>query len=161
MKDYVLDKNGDRVYPGDYVETVSGARRRVTAIYGYHVCTSSGAWRRSEVRLAGRYHPYHHGGIDKRHPRYKYSTNSERKEQMGKAVLYVAVSVHEAQDYELIAAQINQSTHVFGQMASTDYSALKRRIEDRIRNNPSERYLILSGLTVAETTHPPVTFRSV
>lgn len=180
--DYALDRHGARVYPGDYVEVLTdqyfslrkGARCRVKAVDHDGDCivlnnkyspVFDSPYRAENFRLSGRYHPFHHGGVDKRHPRDKYLTNSEK----GKTnMLHLALKVPEGWNYENLANSITN----FGQgngtlgvslvdqaMADTTASALKERIRARIHHHPDERWLILSGNTIAESAAPPVAFR--
>lgn len=165
MTDYALDKFGERIYPGDYIETGRGDRRRVTGVNGYLVASNIGIHRAEHVRLCGRYHPYHHNGVDKRHPRGKYLTNSEKK---GTAMLHIAIRVPEGWSYQDFANSINNlngdnsagfPTAGHKVVADVTLSALKERIKARIHHNPEERWLMLSGNTIAESAAPPIAFR--
>lgn len=172
MDDYVLDHYGNRVYPGDYVQCLVdgyasirlGQRRRVLAVKdGYIILPnnmsprSTSPFRPDRFRLSGRYHPYHHGGVDKRYPRKKYLTNSEKQEN---AVLHIAVLVKEGDDFAEVAARINDGQNVT-MIADRSQTDLKSRLRQRIQANPDEHWLILSGNTIAEISCPPVRFRSV
>lgn len=72
--------------------------------------------------------------------------------------VYVAFPIEEGQNYEDYAGQlIAHSLDVVD--ASTNYEMLKRRLEDRIKRDPSRRYMIFGGSTIAEIAAPPVRFR--
>lgn len=188
MNDYAPDRFGDRIYPGDYVECITdeyfsvkgGARKRVLAVIGDCIVlnntsspTFDSPYRATNLRLAGRYHPYH-SGVDKRHPKRKYLTNSEKK---GTDMLHLAIRIKDNMNYEALARSINNwntkddtncpagvregapITHPNNVMADVTVSALKERIEARINRNPDERWLIVSGNTIAESSAPPVAYR--
>lgn len=175
MKDYVEDKYGSHVYPGDYVQCESkdflfvnyGQRMRVKWVRDGSITLSNGATHNARYfRLSGRYHPAHHNGVDKRRPRGEYLTNSEmsavldslaKKEEK---MLHIAICVEENQNYNSIVNNINGGHETFQIMAETSADALKERIRARIKANSEERWLIVSGNTIAESSAPPITFRA-
>lgn len=178
--DYALDAYGERIYPGDYVECRTdqyssirkGNRARVKEVNGECIVLNNphspifkSPYQAYNFRLAGRYHPYHHNGVDKCRPRNKYKTNSEKE---GLPMLHLAIKVPEGWCYEDLAKSITnfgQGNGTLGRslvdqaMADTTASALKERVKARIQRHPDERWLILSGNTIAETTQPPIAFR--
>jgi len=175
MKDYAEDKYGNHVYPGDYVqcECTEGlplanfmSRSRVTKVQGTTLTLYNGIhYPAKYFRLAGRYHPAHHNGVDKRRPRGKYLTNSEMSATLDslakkeEKMLHIAIRVEESQNYTSIANNIN-GHETFQIMAETSADALKERIRARIKANSEERWVILSGNTIAESSVPPVIFRA-
>lgn len=92
---------------------------------------------------------------DKRHPKRKYMTNSEKEAE---TMLHLAVRVENGQNYQSIANSVNIKKFV-PTMADITLSALKERIRARINQNPDERWLIVSGNTIAENSAPPVAYR--
>lgn len=180
-KDYLLDKNGDAVFPGDYVKvTVPSSHRPRRTInrrvkYIHNGCFYIRGEDEDTVAVAepditvrvGRYHPYHHGGKDKRHPRDKYLTPTEKENT---EMLHLAIRVPETWGYADIINSINnfgngsgkmgeQFFHGVGAIAASNTTELKQRVTDRIRANPDERWLLLSGNNVMEIDSPPVRCR--
>lgn len=180
MNDYAIDRFGDRIYPGDYVECLTdeyssvkgGARKRVLAVIDDCIVfnntsspTFGSPYRATNFRLAGRYHPYH-SGVDKRHPKRKYLTNSEKK---GTDMLHLAIRIKENMNYEALAEHVRHSLGparddeglmaATAMLAASSNSELKQRVTDRIRLHPDERWLMLSGNTIAEMSAPPIAFR--
>lgn len=181
MDDYAIDAMGNRVYPGDYVRCLvkqyvslsRGACKRVKAVSGANLIlkndrspSGEGPYRADNFEISGRYHPYHHGGVDKRRPRNAYLTNTEmaaltkclattEKEEI---MLHLAVRVEEGQNYNSVANNINANERP-SMISDVSASALKEKVRFRINANPLERWLILSGNTIAESAAPPITFR--
>lgn len=169
--DYALDKWGDRIYPGDYVQCLTdqyfsilmNARARVLSVNGdcivlknKHSPTFDSPYRAENFRLSGRYHPFHHNGVDKRRPRKEYLTNSEKGNT---AMLHVAMLLPEGHNYESLSSLINSVGGLPKSISDTTLSALKERVKADIRLNPEHRWLMLSGNTIAETSAPPIAFR--
>ena len=79
---------------------------------------------------------------------------------MSKNTLYIAVLV--TGSYEEMADSIDEG--VFpenGLMSETSFNKLRERITGDVQSNPTHRWLVLTGTTLAETSAPPVTFREV
>lgn len=177
---YALDCNGNRVYPGDYVKCEVGGyrnfkrgeRRRVISVsMGTIVMrngtspTGTSAYHPGNFTLAGRHHAWH----------------KSKEAQVAKNTLYVAVEIaaHDG-DYETMVRRFNglgttttalgcsqpgssttQGTGTVKLHSETSYEQLQTWLRQRIRANPDERWLILSGTVLAETSAPPVSFRQV
>ncbi len=157
---YVTDFMGDRIYVGDYVECRidhyasirRGERRRVQAIEdGNVVLNNNGSpygtsqYRVCNFKLAGRHHAWHY--------------NHKEADNMPKNTLYAALEIGDL-SYEQCAAMANSEQNRLRCMrADTSFASLKEWINQRIRANPDERWLILSGTVLAEISAPPVTFR--
>lgn len=161
---YVRDYKGCRIYVGDHVECLTfqyasidqNERRRVQRIEGENIVLHNGysphgtsQYRPRNFRLAGRHHPYH----------ARSQLNELQGEKMSKPVLYIAVQIGNA-PYNEIAALINDNPSKLATFSDTSYDALQARLRQRILTYPTERWLILSGTTLAETSAPPVIFRT-
>lgn len=79
----------------------------------------------------------------------------------------IAVRIDSANPAEMLSAHIE---HIYGTSmraspvhihANESYSELKEWIEYRIRDNPSERWMIFQPTHVAETSSPPIRFKSI
>lgn len=171
--DFVCDTNGNVVFPGDYVQCMTimydrighGQRGRVAQIVNGKIKLHGirSLFDPHRFRLSGRYHPWHHNGVDKRYPREKYETTSEKK---GNEMLHVAIKVLEGQNYAEMARMITEHGQGSTSMSFHDnimsdvtLSALKERVKARIHRHPDERWLLLSGNTIAESSAPPIAFR--
>jgi len=165
--DYALDHKGERIYPGDYVRALvmsgnlyKGESRRVREVGlnndSLKVNGSVLTHHPSNFEVSGRYHPYHHNGVDKRRPKSKYLTNSEKEAQ---PMLHVAVKLDRLDSYSTIRESLNSNVESVQSMAETDLSVLKERIRMDISNHPDNRWLILSGNVIGEASAPPVTYR--
>jgi hypothetical protein len=165
---YVLDGRGNRIYAGDYVrcsvghyESIRcGEHRRVQRIENECIilnnCLSphgTSPYRPHKFVLHGRYHPFH--GIHK-------NPIKKQEAQLAKNALYIAVALN-YHSYGRIADAVNgvKSVGYVEVHADTSFESLKAWLNQRIRANPEERWLILSGTTLAEISAPPVSFRSV
>lgn len=155
---YALDRYGNRIYKGDYVKCVAkdfmvgiGENRRVTHISSPHVIEIRGMTFHDShnFRLSGRYHPYH---------RNPAKWDAERLKKEPKEMLHIAILVGEGQNYNSIANNIGRGEKP-PTMAETSMDALKERVRDNIKQYPSNRWLLLSGNTIAEMSAPPVAFR--
>ena len=81
--------------------------------------------------------------------------------------MHIAVKFEEGEDWSEVSKRI--TTHgLFGVesvycnvMADPSQSVLKEKLRARISSFPHEKWLILSGNTVAEKSEPPVRFRSL
>lgn len=168
--DFELDCANQIVFPGDYIRIEIGRRRymnrRVLQVRpGSFVIKDkegqdSHTPREYTVR-SGRYHPYHHGGKDKRHPRDKYLTPTEKENIK---MLHLAIRVPETWGYTDIINSINnaEATQPSGghkTIAALNTTELKQRVTDRIRANPEERWLLVSGNNIMEIDSPPVRCR--
>lgn len=177
---YALDCDGMRVYPGDYVECVNGqyrgfpigSRRRVKKVSNDTLImrnsyspTGDSAYQPRNFTLAERHHAWH----------------KSKEAKVAKNTLYVAVEIAtHGNDYETMARRFNdmgvattalgcenvgvataQGTGFVKVRSDTSFEALKAWLNQRIRANPDERWLILSGTVLAETFAPPVSFRSL
>ena len=88
-------------------------------------------------------------------------------------MLHIAIKIpDEGWNYQAMASSITNwghpssavadgtpITHPDNLLADVTLSALKERIKARIHRNPDERWLLLSGNTIAESAAPPVSFR--
>lgn len=159
---YTFDRNGNRVYPGDYVKCGAkgylglkvGERRRVISVSmdtlimrNDHSPTGSSAYQPRNFTLAERHHPWH---------------KQNKEAQVAKNTLYVALEIGDL-SYEQVAELANgaKPNGSRAMWADTSFESLKARLNQRIRSFPDERWLILSGTVLAETSAPPVTFRPV
>jgi hypothetical protein len=164
---YTHDRDGNRVYPGDYVKCEvtgymnlkRGERRRVISVSmdtlvmrNKHSPTGTSAYQPRNFTLSERHHAWH----------------KSKEAKMAKNTLFVAVRI-DGEPYDGVASIIRQTlgpSRDDGALLSaptmvseTSFEALKAWLYQRIRANPDERWLILSGTTLAEISAPPVSFR--
>jgi len=155
MTDRIFDCDGKPMYVGDYVECRTdgypsmpmGQRRRIQEIvngcivlannteYGYSNYTPT------NFRRASQHSPQH------------------KKEQ--KVMLHIAIRTTPNFDYAALAIALNDVTAPIHFLADTSQDALKEKLRVRIGLHPDEKWLILSGNTIAEMASPPIRFRSV
>lgn len=170
--DFALDRFGERIYPGDYAQCLTdkyysirrNERARVLAVHGECIVLENklspaleSPYRAENFRLAGRYHPYHHNGVDKRHPRKKHLANSEKGVTN---MFHIAVRLHEEEVSNMVSIlQSPDSNPVV--YAADSHRELKNKIEAHIGRHPNDKFLIFSANTIAETSAPPVRYRSV
>lgn len=85
-------------------------------------------------------------------------------------MLHLAIRVPETWGYTDIINSINnfgngsgrvgeQFFHGVGAIAASSTTELKQRVTDRIRANPEERWLLVSGNNIMEIDSPPVRCR--
>lgn len=162
---FAWDCNGVRIYAGDYVKCVTGAYvsieigqvKKVLAVdEGRNTITIN-----NEMSPVGTsdYMAYNFRLVR----RSACDKTQDKETPMG--MLHVAIRIKDGEGYQDIARRINDhhaeidADSVPDMMADTSPNALKERIKVRIRQYPNERWLILSGNTIAETSSPPVSFR--
>lgn len=85
-------------------------------------------------------------------------------------VMFIAIRIHfgdsefrYGDSIEMLVNTVNStSTGIDNDdmLASKSYEEVKRYVERRIKTNPTEKWLLFSGTTLAETPTPPITFRS-
>ncbi len=153
---YVEDLMGNRIYGGDYVECRiahyasirRGERRRVQRIEnGRIVLNNNGSphgtspYRVCHFKLAERHHAWH----------------KTQEATMAKNTLYVAVRINDM-SYQQVAHALNSNMQMEAE-ARTSYEELQAFLRMRIQCNPIERWLVLTGTTLAEISAPPVSFR--
>lgn len=95
----------------------------------------------------------------------KLITPRPKKETKMAGVMFLAVRLHSdgTFDYkESIDALMTDLGDGVVERVIVDrsYEVLKRKVEARIKQEPNEKWLLFSGTTLAETSAPPVTFRS-
>lgn len=73
--------------------------------------------------------------------------------------LYTAILVFEGEKYSDTAERINEKSATV--MADTSYENLKRKVGERIRANPTERWVISGATVLAQISAPPVTYRQL
>lgn len=173
--DFELDCADQITFPGDYICIGIGRSKRVNrrvkqirpgSFVVKDVDGSDDYVLREYAVRSGRYHPYHHGGVDKRRPRDKYLTPTEKEPT---EMLHLAIRVPATWGYQDLANSINNFE--FGRkqgegapitdmtIAATSTTELKQRVTDRIRANPDERWLLVSGNNIMEIDSPPVRCR--
>lgn len=176
--DFELDYSNCPVFIGDYVrERRSGVNKRVTSVSpGMFHASGFRPMRASDCQLAGRYHPFHHNGVDKRHPSDKYTTPSEKEtramrekyatqnEKGNHTMLHIAIRVPDGWGYPELVNSINHNDSAqpdggHKTIAAANTTELKTRVTDRIRSHPDERWLLLSGNNIMEIDSPPVRCR--
>ena len=79
-------------------------------------------------------------------------------------MLHLAIRVPEGWNYNDIVNSINnaEATQPSGghkTIAALNTTELKQRVNDRIRANPEERWLLVSGNNIMEIDSPPVRCR--
>lgn len=157
---YAQDRDGNRVYPGDYVKCEvagylglsRGERRRVISVSmdtlvmrNSYSPTGTSAYQPRNFTLAERHHAWH----------------KSKEAKMAKNTLFIAVRTYaDYANYDVMAAAHNEAgIGAEFQRSDTSFESLKAWLNQRIRANPEERWLILSGTTLAEISAPPVSFR--
>lgn len=155
---YVLDRDGRRVYPGDYVKCATiqytsinkDERRRVQRIED------------GNIVLINHISPYGTSPYNPRnftiHARYQKPHMYEQKET---PMLHIAIELRNNASFEDMASFLRHASSPPVILADTSQSALKERIKARLASYPDEKWLILSGNTIGERAEPPVRFRSI
>lgn len=156
--DYTFDVNGDRIYVGDYVKCVvdwyasinRGENRRIQRIENGCIILINGKspngtspYRPDRFALQARHHPWH---------RQKKGTN----------MLHMAIRVNPQMSYDEIATTIREREGAeMSRMiiAAVTQPELKERIKARLSQYPEEKWLCLSGNTIAEIEQPRVSYR--
>lgn len=164
---YALDRDGKRIYAGDYVQCVNaypsmphGQRRRVLEIRPYD-CISLGNgqspvgvsdYKADRFRLAGRHHPAHHNAA------MRQALDTLAKQQDTTNMLHIAIRYFA--DVDMVNVINNDSPNNGTLLAGRTKLEIQERVKDRIAQNPGEKWLICSGNTIAET-QSPIVFRSL
>jgi hypothetical protein len=154
------DRQGATVYEGDYVECITthypsircGERRRVRFIddHGNVVLRND-----SSPVGESQYAPRYFVRASQHNPQHK----KDKIEMKVNAPLYIAIEVGYSAMADVSSNIGQHALAMLRPMADTSGSALKERVRQRILAHPHERWLILSGTTIAETSQPPVVFR--
>lgn len=84
-----------------------------------------------------------------------------------KEMLHIAIKVRPGENYDTLASTLtcigngSYKPDLLADALIADVTphALKERLKARVMRNPDERWLMLSGNTIAETSMPPVSFR--
>lgn len=78
----------------------------------------------------------------------------------GIEMLHIAIKLRVGDTYQTIVERLNDNSGIkaYESIADSTPHALKERLKARIAQYPEERWLILSGNVIAETSAPPVSF---
>lgn len=176
---FLYDRRGQRVFAGDYVQCAvgdyasldKGERRRVQEIKdGCFVLNNSlspiatSLYRPTNFYLAARHHVWHSLPRSMpptyQIPGFTGPITKEIAKVATSPVMFIAVEIGET-SYEAIAKEIEEQTlPPRSMLADTSYQRLQAAVKRRILSNPAEKWLILSGTTLAEVSAPPVVFRT-
>ncbi|QIG66076.1 hypothetical protein PQB35_gp20 [Ochrobactrum phage vB_OspP_OH] len=183
--DYAVDKHGQCVFAGDYVRLADrrhsypylrvGDNRRIQRVAFKegkpHVMVNTNAKRKfTDTRYemsfgwinpvywerSACHHPAHRG-VAAHH--VKPQPQEEEYEMSKPLSLYTAILVFDGEMYSDTAERINEKSATI--IADTSYESLKRKVEERIRANPTEQWVISGATVLAQISAPPVTYRQL